>query len=219
MSDHLPGAAASLLPVLAGCFPALAGEFQALAQAVASGAVTGQQLTWPPLARNWRCRAWRNHRRLRLGGAGAPLPGAPGPGSCPHGPGSALAADHLPGVRQRAQHERAEAHQRGHRIHQGPRRAAFPALLLLRHGYKRVSCPSCGCEEPDDLLILRDPEREHERADACKRCKSFVLCLDVGELAEIPDADVAALTMLPLEVQARKGRATSPWACTPWSGL
>jgi FdhE protein len=82
--------------------------------------------------------------------------------------------------------------------------------------HKRVSCPGCGCEEPDELVVLRDPARPHERADACRRCKAFVLCLDAGELAEIPDLDVAALTMLPLGIQAR-GEGYAPLAEHPWS--
>jgi len=84
--------------------------------------------------------------------------------------------------------------------------------------YKRVSCPSCGCEEPDDLFVLRDPSRPSERADSCKRCKAFVLCLDSGELVDVPDADVAALTMLPLEIQACK-QGFVPMALHPWSML
>jgi formate dehydrogenase maturation protein FdhE len=84
--------------------------------------------------------------------------------------------------------------------------------------HKRVSCPGCGCEEPDDLVVLRDPGRVHERADACRRCKTFVLCLDAGELAEVPDPDVAVLTMLPLEIQARR-EGYAPLAEHPWSSL
>jgi FdhE protein len=81
-----------------------------------------------------------------------------------------------------------------------------------------VSCPACGCEEPDELVVLRDPARPFERADACKRCKAFLLCLDSGELVDVPDADVAALTMLPLEVQAKQ-QGFAPLAEHPWSSL
>jgi len=82
--------------------------------------------------------------------------------------------------------------------------------------HKRVSCPSCGCEEPDELVVLHDPERPFERADACTRCKAFVLCLDSGEMVDVTDADVAALTMLPLATQAL-ARGFAPLAEHPWS--
>jgi len=45
-----------------------------------------------------------------------------------------------------------------------------------------------------------------------------VLCLDSGELVDVPDADVAALTMLPLELKVRE-KGYAPMAEQPWSGL
>lgn len=76
-----------------------------------------------------------------------------------------------------------------------------------------MSCPSCGCEEPDELLVLRDPARLFERADACDRCKAFVLCQDPGEMVGVP-----ALTMLPLKLKACE-QGYVPMALHPWSGL
>lgn len=84
--------------------------------------------------------------------------------------------------------------------------------------FKRVSCPACGCEEPDDLLVLRDPERPFERADACKRCHSFLLCLDSAELVAVPHPDVAALVMAPLETKAL-AQGFHSLAAHAWSGL
>jgi len=67
-------------------------------------------------------------------------------------------------------------------------------------------------------VVLRDPARPYERADACRRCKTFLLCLDAGELAETPDPDVTALAMSALEERARQ-EGYSPMAGHAWSGL
>lgn len=221
MSDLLPGAAASMLPVLARCFPALAEEFQTLGQAVASGAVTGQQLAMAAFGEKLELpgvaettiaftsaelvRPFLERQAQDLARMGQDLPWRQA--TCP----VCGSAPNMSVLRPTSEDtEFIKPH--------GGRRFLRCSCCATEWAYKRVSCPSCGCEEPDDLVVLRDPEREHERADACKRCKSFVLCLDVGELAEIPDTDVAALTMLPLEVQARK-EGYKPLGLHPWSGL
>ncbi len=100
----------------------------------------------------------------------------------------------------------------------GGRRFLRCASCASQWSYKRVSCPACGCEEPDELTVLRDPARPHERADACRRCKTFLPCLDAGELVDPPAPDVAALTMLPLALQTRR-QGFTPLAGHPWSRL
>ena len=46
--------------------------------------------------------------------------------------------------------------------------------------------PRLRLREPDELVVLRDPARPHERADACRRCNTFLLCLDAVELYRHP---------------------------------
>lgn len=84
--------------------------------------------------------------------------------------------------------------------------------------HKRVSCPSCGCGDPEELVVLRDPERPFERVDACKRCQGFLLCLDSAELVAVPHADAAALLMVALEARA-VAQGFHPLAAHVWSGL
>jgi len=224
MSAHLPQAAAALLPVMARCFPALAPELAALGAALESGAIT------PGL--------------LALAGFGEL--GEPGelPGVSPQTLHFAAAEMVRPFVERQAvdllalvadlpwQHSACP-------VCGGPpnmsvmRRTWDASEFIQAHGgrrylrcsccssewtHKRVSCPACGCEEPDELAVLRDPARPFERVDACRRCKSFVLCLDAGELAETPDPEVTALAMSALEEAARK-EGFSPMAPHPWSGL
>lgn len=221
MSAQLPAAAKQLFPVMAGSFPALATELAALEAALDSGKLTGKKLA-----------------EAAFDGKAA-LPGV-------SAQTLAFAASELtrPFLERQAQDLLALVKELPWRQPSCPVCGAAPNMSVLRksgdddafikaHGarrflrcsccssewtHKRVSCPACGCEEPDELLVLRDPARQHERADACTRCKTFVLCLDSGELVDVPDADVATLTMLPLEVQARK-QGFTPMGLHPWSSL
>ncbi len=226
MSAHLPQAAHRLLPVMAQSFPALAAELKTLGAAIESGALSPQALAAVGF------------------GEPAEVPGVPLSGVSEQTLNFAAAELVRPFVERQAQDLLAlvkdlpwqqaccqvcggapnmsvlrksgddDAFIKSH----GGRRFLRCSCCATEWTHKRVSCPACGCEEPDDLLVLRDPARVHERADACKRCKTFVLCLDSGELAEVPDPDVAALTMLPLEIQAKE-QGFKPMAEHPWSSL
>ena len=221
MSAHLELAAKELLPVIAASFPALAAELSLLAEAIESGALKPKKLAGAAF------------------GAPVEVPGV-------SAETLAFAAAELvrPFIERQAQDLLALVKELPWNQPTCPVCGAAPNMSVLRksgdddafiksHGgrrflrcsccssewtHKRVSCPSCGCEEPDELLVLRDPARPFERADACTRCKAFVLCLDSGELVDVPDPDVAALTMLPLELKARE-QGYVPMALHPWSGL
>lgn len=220
MSGHLPAAAATLLPVMAASFPALAGELEALRQAVETGALAPQALA--------------------AAGFGEAVEAVPGVSA----ETLAFATAELvrPFVERQAKDLAAQISELPWRQAMCPVCGASPNMSALRpvsddsefikaHGgkrflrcsccatewaHKRVSCPACGCEEPDDLLVLGVPDRPFERVDACGRCKTFLLCLDTAEMAEVPDADAAALAMLPLEMAARE-QGFAPLGLHPWS--
>lgn len=221
MSAELPAAARELLPIMAASFPALAGEFAALGQALDSGALAPQDLAAAAFGEEI---AVVGVGRQALGFAAAELV--------------------RPFLQRQAQDLLALVKDLPWRQNFCPVCGAAPSMSVLRRleeddefikshggkkflrcsccaaewGHKRVSCPACGCEEPDELLILRAPDREFERVDACKRCKTFLLCLDTGELAEAPDPDVSAMAMLALEAKAKE-EGYSPMAEHPWGGL
>lgn len=207
MSGLLPGAAARVLPLLAASFPGLAGEIAALTEALSSGRLT-------PLA------------LAEAGfGGGAPVEGVSEQTLY-------FVASELvrPFVERQARDLAALVQELPWRQTTCPvcggvaamsvlRRHSDPSEYIQAHGgrrflrcatcstewpYKRVSCPGCGCEEPESLTVLRDPSRPYERADACTVCNTFLLCLDTAEMADIPDPDVAALTMIALESRARE---------------
>ena len=222
MSAHLPKAARALLPVMARSFPAIAAELAALGAAIESGAITPLALAAIGFGEAGPAVPGVSEQALNFAAAelvrpfverqtqdlAALVKGLPWQqGSCPVCGGAPNMS-----VLRRAfdDDEFLKAH--------GGRRFLRCSCCASEWTHKRVSCPACGCEEPDELLVLRDPARVHERADACRRCKTFVLCLDAGELVDVPDLDVAALTMLPLEIQAKK-QGFKPMAEHPWSSL
>ena len=92
------------------------------------------------------------------------------------------------------------------------------SLCGMSWRFKRVACPECGTEEPADLEFFTIAGRDHEKAHACKKCKRYLVGLDVRELVDVPDPDVAVLGMLPLDILVQdKGYA--PLAATPWNSL
>ena len=221
MSAHLPGAARRLLPLMARSFPALAQELNALKRAIDSGALApevlaaagfGEVITVPQVnaetlsfAAAELVRPFVERQAQDLAQIVKDLPWRQT--NCPVCGGSPNMS-----ILRRTwdESEYIQAH--------GGRRFLRCSSCASEWPYKRVSCPACGCEEPDELVVLRDPARPHERADACRRCNTFLLCLDTGELVDIPDPDVAVLTMLPLALQARR-QGFAPLAEHPWSDL
>jgi FdhE protein len=222
MSAQLPEAAKALLPVMAASFPALAEEFETLAKAIEDEEITpaelaaaafGEAVEVPGVtaqalvfAAAEMVRPFLASQAHTLAGAIKDLPWRHS--TCPIC-GSAPNMSVL-------------------------RRTSDPSEFLQSHGgkrfmrcsccgtewaYKRVACPACNCEEPDELVIIRaEGPRTFERVDACKRCKSFVPCIDTAELVEAPDLDVAALAMLPLCSRAKQEGYTA-LAPLPWSEL
>jgi len=221
MSAQLPEAARTLLPVMAQSFPALAGELGALLAAVESGAVGpqalaaagfGERLELPGVspqtlhfAAGELVRPFVERQAADLNQLVKDLSWRQA--MCPVCGG----APNMSAMRRvQDDSEYIQAY--------GGRRFLRCSCCSTEWTVKRVSCPACGCEEPDELEVLRDPARPFERADACKRCKTFILCVDTGEMVDVPDTDVAALTMLPLETQA-KLQGFVPLAGHPWSDL
>ncbi|MBU1042203.1 MAG: formate dehydrogenase accessory protein FdhE [Proteobacteria bacterium] len=221
MSELLPEAARTLLPVMARSFPAIAEELTTLGAAIESGALTPQALAGAgfgesvevpgvsPMTLNFAAselvRPFVERQAEDLAAMVKVLPW--NQAHCPVCGG----APNMSVLRRKE--DESEFIQA-----KGGQRFLRCSCCTTEWKHKRVSCPACGCEEPDELLNLRDPARAHERADACSRCKAFVLCLDTAELAELPDLDVAALTMLPLEIQTRQ-QGYKPLAEHPWSSL
>ena len=87
------------------------------------------------------------------------------------------------------------------------------SLCGMSWRFKRVACPECGSEEPDDLQFFTLEGRDQERAHACSKCKRYLVGIDVREMVEVPDLDVALLAMLPLEILIQE-KGFQPLAAT-----
>ncbi len=220
VSPELPAAAVRLLPVMEQAFPALAGELAALGKALAEGSLEPEMVTRAAFSETPLHVPGVSGETLRFAAAElvrpfierqardllplvAELPWRRG--MCPIC-GGAPNFSLLRKVREES--EFIQAH--------GGQRLMHCSVCSTQWRCKRVSCPACGNEEPDELFNLRVEGRPFERADICKKCKTFVLCLDTVEFVDIPDLDVAALAMLPLELRVRK-EGYAPLAGHPWS--
>lgn len=219
MSSRLPAAAEKLLPVMSASFPAMAREFLALGDALASGAVPARKLAdaafggkveVPGVSAEALAFAAAELVRPFIERQAASL--LPLVKDLPWNQAHCPVCGGAPNMSVLRKSGDDDTFIKSH----GGRRFLRCSCCATEWTHKRVSCPACGCEEPDDLVVLSAPERPFERVDACKRCKSFLLCLDGGELVDVPDPDVAALTMLPLELHARK-EGYVPMALHPWS--
>lgn len=220
VSPELPAAAARLLPVMSQAFPALSGELTALGKALAEGGLEPELLVRavfseapvdvPGVSRDTLrfaaselVKPFIERQAQDLLALVAELPWRRG--MCPVCGG----APNFSVLRKvRDESEFIQAH--------GGQRLMHCAVCSSDWRCKRVSCPTCGNEEPDELFNLRVEGRPFERADICKKCKTFVLCLDTVEFVEIPNPEVAALAMLPLDLLVRKEGYT-PMAAHPWS--
>jgi FdhE protein len=92
------------------------------------------------------------------------------------------------------------------------------SLCGMSWRFKRIACPQCGTEEPGDLEFFTIEGRDHEKAHACKKCKRYLVGMDVREMVEVPDPDVAVLAMLPLDILVQ-AKGYSPLAATPANTL
>jgi FdhE protein len=217
----LVAAVSALVPLLRACLPGLAVELETLEEAAGTGTLTPDAI-WeaafggnasvagiaPELLSFVAAEAVRPFLERQAEDMTALLSGLPWQGAvCPVCGG----APHMSVLRKpQGGEDFITAH--------GGKRFLRCSCCAAEWAHKRVSCPSCGCEDPEDLVVLRDPERPYERADCCTRCKGFLLCLDSAELVSVPHPDAAALVMAPLEARAM-ARKFRPLAGHIWSGL
>lgn len=83
---------------------------------------------------------------------------------------------------------------------------------------KRNICPWCESEDYSKLRYLQSDERKTERVDICDSCKHYFVTIDTRELSEMPDARIAPLGLVYLDIKAQEEDFT-PMAQTPWNVL
>lgn len=82
--------------------------------------------------------------------------------------------------------------------------------------FKRHACPHCGNEESESLEYYQPKDNNGERADVCRACGHYLVAVDVRELVEEPEPDVAALGLIPLDM-VMQNEGLAPLAPTAWN--
>lgn len=91
----------------------------------------------------------------------------------------------------------------------------FLQCSLCRHEWRfsRSVCPVCAQESIQDLLVFHLEDKPEERAEACDKCKRYLLGLDQRALAENVPLELIVLCMLPLDIMMQeKGYVPASYA-------
>jgi len=92
------------------------------------------------------------------------------------------------------------------------------ALCGCQWRFKRNRCPACDTEEKDNLRYYQESGETGERIDACRKCGHYLLGVDLREIAAPPSLDMAAVSMVHLDIFARK-KGFHPMTLTPWNRI
>jgi FdhE protein len=84
--------------------------------------------------------------------------------------------------------------------------------------FKRIACPVCGNEDPDQAGYLFAEGRERERVEICRSCGKYLAALDVRGLDQEPLWQVAALGLVHLDLLAQQ-EGLVPVARCAWNRL
>lgn len=87
--------------------------------------------------------------------------------------------------------------------------------------FSRHTCPRCGNKDHDSLEYFFDqdnPVKEGERVNVCKKCKTYLLTIDLRQAIDPVNMDVAAMGMVGLDIRAR-AKGYAPLAATFWNSL
>ncbi len=90
------------------------------------------------------------------------------------------------------------------------------SLCAHEWGFRRDACPACGNTDQDQRELLYDEENRHERIEACKKCGSYLLCIDLREVDGDIRMNAASLGLVHLDIIAQQ-RNYSPLAAMPWN--
>ena len=84
--------------------------------------------------------------------------------------------------------------------------------------FVRLSCPGCGNQDHETLTRLSFPDSPREIIYACEKCRQYLPCLNLVELADSTDFDLAPLGVVHLDAVAQS-KGYSPLSPAPWTAL
>jgi FdhE protein len=82
--------------------------------------------------------------------------------------------------------------------------------------FKRQTCPACDNIPAKGLEYFYLEDRLFERAYVCKECKKYLLTIDVRELTDKPNMDIASIGLIPLDIKAQE-EGYEPLNVLPWN--
>lgn len=90
------------------------------------------------------------------------------------------------------------------------------SLCSHEWAFRRDACPACGNTDSNERELLFDEKNRHERIEACKKCGSYLLCIDLREVEGDIRLEAASLGLVHLDIIAQQ-KNYSPLAATPWN--
>lgn len=82
--------------------------------------------------------------------------------------------------------------------------------------FRRDTCPVCGNTDQDSREILFVEDVKHERIEACHKCHTYTLCIDLREYGEDPEPEAIQLGLIHLDMLAQE-RKLAPIVSTTWN--
>ncbi len=82
--------------------------------------------------------------------------------------------------------------------------------------FKRQQCAACGDDAAKGLEYFYLEDKLFERAYVCKACKKYLLTIDIRELTDKPNMNIAPIGLIPLDIKARE-EGYEPLTDLPWN--
>jgi FdhE protein len=84
-------------------------------------------------------------------------------------------------------------------IEKESQRKYFCSLCGTAGSYKRIGCPGCLTEDPQDITLITLEGEEGMRADTCEKCKSYVKTFE-SSMTEGHSMDSLDIMSIPLDI-------------------
>lgn len=82
--------------------------------------------------------------------------------------------------------------------------------------FRRAICPACGTDKKGCMETFYASTNQAEHVSWCSECKKYCVGLNLRAISPVPDLDVMAFCMLPLDILAARKKLT-PMCRTAWN--
>lgn len=84
--------------------------------------------------------------------------------------------------------------------------------------FRRDTCPACGNTDSKTRELFYAEDAKHERIEACQKCGTYCLCIDLRECDPVPQMDAVQLGLIHLDLIARD-KKLAPMVKTTWNSI